>query len=309
MGEQERWEPQKETIERGDLFYLCHPEIEEHFIGLGLSIEPGRKDRLVGLLMVDRPHPADPDWLQLVANIYGECQLVPITSSGERGLACQMQIAADSLPYLRQLPSRQSTSFQWALEPLLDNPPRPTLIFNWDEQVQAWHCKLTGVNELPAEIREVFERTGYGCLEVESTLGVVYICHMADAVIDGLIDKPVWYQWNLIEMPSAPLIRLDFYIVDDPNNPFGIVSYLNVGAEGHARLLDQLMNQDQLFLAFYGDNLDYRYIMAVEHDAEQLQKLGELVTRANIYWESLPPERRDFDRAKAEFIRGLSSLN
>ena len=54
-------ELQHETIGRGELFILSHPETEDVFSGYGLTTEDGRKDRLVGLLMVDRPHPADPD--------------------------------------------------------------------------------------------------------------------------------------------------------------------------------------------------------------------------------------------------------
>ena len=54
-------EPRKETIGRGELFYLWHPETEDKFSGYGLTTKPERKNRLVGLLMVDRPLPADPE--------------------------------------------------------------------------------------------------------------------------------------------------------------------------------------------------------------------------------------------------------
>ena len=52
----------KETVGKGELHYLWHPETEDVFSGYGLTVEQERKDRLVGLLMVDRPHPVDPDW-------------------------------------------------------------------------------------------------------------------------------------------------------------------------------------------------------------------------------------------------------
>ena len=98
MGERE---PNKVFVGWGELFYLWHPETEDTFSGYGLTIEQPRKDRLVGLLMVDRPNPANPDWLQSVEDVYGECQLVPMTFTGERGLACNMQIENDSVVYLR----------------------------------------------------------------------------------------------------------------------------------------------------------------------------------------------------------------
>ena len=57
MGERE---PRKEIIGRGELFFLCHPGTEDTFSGYGLTVQPGDKDILVGLLMIDRPGPADP---------------------------------------------------------------------------------------------------------------------------------------------------------------------------------------------------------------------------------------------------------
>ena len=84
--------------------------------------------------MVDRPYPADPKWLQTVGDTYGECRLVLITTAGERGLACQMQINADSLPYLRQFPCEMSDNIKMTLYPLLEEPPAPVLKLDWDEE-------------------------------------------------------------------------------------------------------------------------------------------------------------------------------
>ena len=83
-------EPGKELADRGTLRYLWHPGTKNVFSGYGLTIYSIRPDRMVGLLMVDRPQPADPAWLQAVVDTYGECQLYPMTSTGERGLACRI---------------------------------------------------------------------------------------------------------------------------------------------------------------------------------------------------------------------------
>ena len=48
--------------------------------------------------MVDRPRRASPSWLKSVTDTYGECQLYPMTATGERGLACRMRIESDSIP-------------------------------------------------------------------------------------------------------------------------------------------------------------------------------------------------------------------
>jgi hypothetical protein len=132
---------------------------------------------------------------------------------------------------------------------------------------------------------------------------VVHVCHAADSDIEGFAGKPVLYQWQLIQMPTAPLIRLELTILDQPDNPFRFESFLNVAEESQANVLSQLANQDWLYLAFYGDDLTHRFTKIVHHDRQQWQYLDELVDRATRYWHQLPPDRRDFDQAKAEFMR------
>jgi hypothetical protein len=115
---QER-EPTKETIERGMLFFLWHPGTGQIFSGYGLAMRPGSNELLSGLLMVDWPRPADPQWLAEVEATFRECHLVPMTPAGERGIACQMQIKPDSLPHLRRFPGEKTAAIQTALNPLL----------------------------------------------------------------------------------------------------------------------------------------------------------------------------------------------
>jgi len=135
-------EPNKEIIGKRELFYLWHPDTHDTFSGYGLNVEPGQKDQLVGLLMVDRPRQADPNWLQSVVDTYGECQLVPMTAAGERGLACQMQIEEEDLPHLRRFPSEKSNAIQIALEPLMDEHPAIILNMSWDEESKTWRSEL-----------------------------------------------------------------------------------------------------------------------------------------------------------------------
>ena len=104
-------------------------------------------------------------------------------------------------------------------------------------------------------------------------------------------------------MPTSPLIRLEVVILDRPAHPYQFESFLNVASEDQARVLDQLANQDQLYLAFYGDGLNYRFTKIVNHDRKHWQHLDEMVEWACRYRESIPPEQRDFDLAKAEFVR------
>ncbi len=295
-------EPIKEIIGKGELLYLWHPETKDTFSGYGLTLEPDRKNQLVGILMIDRPSQAEPKWLEAVLETYGECLLVPMTATGERGLICQMEIEEDSLPHLRRFPSEISEAIQNALEALLEEPPAPKLRLRWDEETQLWHSEFAGINELPPDIREVFEKMGYGCLAAETNVGIVHVCHASDADIEGFVDKPVRYQWQLIKMPTAPLIRLDITILDRPENPFKFESFLNVAAADQAQVLADLANQDKLYLAMYGDDLKYRYTKVIDHGKQQWQQLDEIAIKAMLHWLEIPKKGRDFDQAKTQFM-------
>ena len=114
----------------------------------------------------------------------------------------------------------------------------------------------------------MFQRTGYGCLAAEANVGVVHACHAADRDIEGFAGKPLLYRWELVSMPTAPLIRLEVVILDDPANPYRFESFLNVAQEDQARVLAELANQDRLYLAFYGDDLTHYFTHIVDHDEQ-----------------------------------------
>ncbi len=99
----------REIPQRGDLYYLWHPGMEDIFSGYGLVMEDGRRNRLVGLLMVDRPSPVDPAWLASVKATFGGYELHPITTTGARGILCRMLIDQENEPFLRQFAGETSS--------------------------------------------------------------------------------------------------------------------------------------------------------------------------------------------------------
>ena len=296
-------EPGKEIINKGELYFLWHPGTENTFSGYGLTTRANRKDFMVGVLMVDRPRPADSDWLKSVEDTFGDYLLVPMTESGERGIVCQMQIDSDSLAHLHLSSFDKTAALTDALKPLLDHPPNPSFFLAWDVASNLWKSEFALPSELPPELRAALEQSGYGCLAVETNVGVIHVCHAPDNDIAGFANKPVSFQWQLVKMPTAPLLRLEMKIMDQPLNPFKFESFLNVADEEQAMILNHLANQDRLYLAFYGDDLTYHYTKTVQHDEQQWQQLDEIVGAAQEYWQQLPTDKRDFDKAKADFMR------
>ncbi len=253
--------------------------------------------------MVDRPHPVDPKWLNMVEDVFGEYQLVPMTATGEQGIVCRMRIDPDNLVHLRQLPAGRGSAITRALGPLLDELPKPYFALKWNEDRQAWVSEIPLKTELPQGVRDVFKNTGYGSLALETDMGVVHVCHAADPDIEGFADKSVISRWQLIKMPSAPLVRLTLTILDRPEEPYRFESFLNVAEKDQFDILVRLANQRRLYLSFYGDDLNYRYTKILEHDEQQWQLINDLTTEALDHLSKIPPEKRNYDRAKGDFMR------
>lgn len=303
MGEKE---PRSEIIKPGELFFLSHPGSEYIFSGYGLTLQPDKKEYIAGLLIIDRPKPAGPKWLKKVEDTFGECNLAPMVTTGERGIFCRMQIEPGSKRFLCRYSSIDTSGLKTALVPLISQIPKPFFSMGWNEDLGVWQSEIVPPNELPAEIKELFEKTGYGCLALESDIGIVHVCHASDVDIEGFADKPVTSCWQLIKMPTAPLIRLEVNIFDQPENPYRFESFLNIAEQNQENVLAELANQDRLFLAFYGEDLGYRYTKAIPHDKQNWQQIDEMTMEAINYLAKIPPNQQDFDEAKAEFIRKVS---
>lgn len=136
-------------ISRKKLIYLMHPDKENVFSGYGLPLED--RYHLVGLLMIDRPYRADEEWLYRVREEFGDFQLSYMTSSGERGMVCNMKIEKDSRKFLKEIDHPLEEKIARRLYPLLEYRPNPSFRMRWDDGIRMW------VSEFDLESRE-----GYG---------------------------------------------------------------------------------------------------------------------------------------------------
>lgn len=296
-------EPPSEVIRPGQLYFLTHPG-SDLFSGYGLTTHEGRKDRLAGLVMVDRPQRADPAWLAEIERRYGDYQLLPMTTAGERGLLVQMRVEADSIGRLERLHHPIVTKLNQALQPLLNVLPTPVLKLRWDEKHRLWRSDFW--MGLPDDMQAVFEKMGYGCFAAERADNTVaFITHASDADIHQFRGAPVLYEWQYIAMPTAPLIRHLSVILDKPSSPYRLEHFLNVGDPDQARCLSRLVSQPELSFDFYGEEFEYAYSTVVPHPAEIREGLEARVRQAIEYYGEIPAEGRDFDRAKAAFQRAF----
>jgi len=121
------------------LHFLWHPGTQDIFSGYGLALGSAH---LVGLIMIDRPEPVDPTWLATLQRAFGDYQLTAMTTSGERGLVCQMVIAPESTQYLKILPYPRLEALRDVLLPLRDALPAVTLALAWYPDHQCWVSQI-----------------------------------------------------------------------------------------------------------------------------------------------------------------------
>ena len=136
------------------VYSLCHPG-SSIFSGYGLAIQPGHREALVGLLMVDRPVPVDGHWLGLVQIMFGQVELYHMTADGSSGIACQMFIADDSREFIQPIRLFNAPQLDLVLSALLAQPPVARLDLRWSHQHKLWtsQFRLDRAGVLPGQPR------------------------------------------------------------------------------------------------------------------------------------------------------------
>ena len=130
---------------------------------------------------------------------------------------------------------------------------------------------------------------------------MAFVTHAADSDIERFRNAQVLWRWELIEMPSAPLIRFRSAILDDPESPYLLEHFLNVDDADQARCLSLLVRQEELSFDFFGD--EYTYSKRISHPQRMREGLERMVRRAIEVCGDIPEAQRDFDQAKAAWQR------
>lgn len=189
---------QPKIVARGDLFFLWHPDTRFTFSGYGLVVETGHRDLLHGILMVDRPYPVSALWLESVQQTFGEIFLYAMTATHERGIACQMRIAADSLPYVCSLSVPMAQRLRRALMPLLAQPPKPRFLLKWEPTLRLWQSEFD-VTDAPSAVqppKPALFRLG----QVVATPGALDALQKTGQMPTEFLERHITGDWgNLVE--------------------------------------------------------------------------------------------------------------
>ncbi len=122
--------------------------------------------------------------------------------------------------------------------------------------------------------------------------------------IEGFRGAAVRYQWELGKFASGPVICLALDILDDPANPYGLETFLDVGKPDDLALVRRLAEQDHLTLHFYDLALAYQFSKQIAHRREQRAELADLVEQALAHLATVAAP--DWYKARQEFFKAVT---
>ena len=122
--------------------------------------------------------------------------------------------------------------------------------------------------------------------------------------IEDFRGAPVRYQWELGRFDAGPVLCCYLEILDDPANPYGLETFLDVGKADDLALARRLTDQDHLTIHFYDFALDYRFSKRIAHRGTQRAELAGLVEQALEHLATC--ERPDWYQARRAFFEAVA---
>jgi hypothetical protein len=137
------------------------------------------------------------------------------------------------------------------------------------------------VNEIPDALRQALltdDKPAGILIEVNDQAAVVVKAPAED--VRSFRGAPVTYQYILALYEEGPVLCLTLEILDDPERPFGIETFLDVTKPEDLALAEKLAGQSELALHFYDPTLVYQFTKTFAHRSRQRRALQTLIERA-----------------------------
>ena len=159
---------------------------------------------------------------------------------------------------------------------------------------------------LPLELAAFLRAHGpYACLTQATDQGTVYILKAPRVEIQRVHGTlPVTVSHELYLHPSSPVIRTLLTLYDDPAHPLAFESFINIADDDQRGDFIALAAQDHLVLLFYDETLAHRLTKRVSHSGQG--RIKRIVQNAQAELAAIGAEQVDFDRAKADVIKGTT---
>jgi hypothetical protein len=162
--------------------------------------------------------------------------------------------------------------------PLRDGPPPPV--------------------PLPPELADFLRGQDLVALWHASDAGTLLVLKAREPELESLGGTfPVELDHQLWRHPAAPVVRSLITFHDQPDSPLRLETFTNVGDPDQREAFAALGGQEEIHVLGYDEHLRHRLTKGVTHGAAEF--IPTIVAEADRLLATIPPERRDFDRAKA----------
>ncbi len=154
---------------------------------------------------------------------------------------------------------------------------------------------------LPPELAEYLRGEAMCCLMQETTLSTAFVIKLPRAEIESLRGTiPIAFRNELYQHPAAPVIRSLLTFYDQPETPLALETFTNVADPEQRADFARLSRQRHTTLLFYDEGLGLHLTkqlgLSTPADLRRVLRDAERARRA------IPPDRYDFDRAKAAVV-------
>jgi hypothetical protein len=157
-------------------------------------------------------------------------------------------------------------------------------------------------NALPAELARYLLAYRYACVSQSSDQGTVFVLKAPHPDIESLRGPlSMAIRHELYDHPASPVIRMVLTFYDNPSRPLAFESFINIQDPQQRADYTDLAYRPELTLLFYDETLTHQLSKRVCHAARaQVRTVLKAATRLHA---GIPPERFDFERAKADVMR------
>lgn len=157
-------------------------------------------------------------------------------------------------------------------------------------------------NSLPPMLATFLKDQQYGCLTHSTDQGTVLVMKAPRHEIERISGSlPVQVRHELHHHPTAPVIRMEVIIYDDPERPLAFESFINVEDPQQRADYADLATQPELHMLFYDEALAHRLTKSVAHSIRGT--VPEVLEKADELFHAIPEDEFDFDKAKAAVMR------
>jgi hypothetical protein len=156
-------------------------------------------------------------------------------------------------------------------------------------------------NALPKELADFLKERPFACITQATDQGTVLVVKAPNREIQSIRGRvPIRVVHELFSHPAAPVIRMTVRIYDQARNPLALETFINVEDPQQRSDYAALAQQDTIYMLFYDETLRHRLSKGVNNVARE--DISQVLDQADRLFASIPKERFDFDKAKAQVI-------